>query len=512
MDNSDNTSLQRFAQHKWSIIALVFICVLFFGTWYFLANYAILTLSVTIPSSVNKSDVSVEANYGASSQKIKLNGTSIIPRKTATLTIATNNQQLSTTTSLSIPWYGVTSKQTTLRADYNADKVAYRSTLGSACATYSPASDQLLAYQCSNYSALVHYNTSTSQWGVASIADIPITGAVTPYRGGVIGITMPSDSNGSAAKPLIYVAPDGTYHYYDLPDGVDYSSVYQTTIVTNPTDTSDGRFMIVANSGTVYLATVTDNGRVNYITVSPASGYNPSTTQTLCAFRKTYAYCYQGAHDSDVDTTKKTSVQPKVIQVSFNSSRVQSRNIDTSLLSSFYVTNDGTLFGQQYKSLSLLKQVGDSYKSQEVANNADYAQSSDKLYFISQGGVSTYDSKTNESYQLFRSPNIKPTSILLENTTPFIIGKSVNSDSYTYAWKINSELDTNYGSRLIDLLPSFPVTGAYGATDLVGNTINIDPVTGSAATTEDIRQKKQDTLEYLRLLGVDTNSVKLSNP
>ncbi len=506
-DPNDNT-LQRLAQHKWAITALTVVGILVIGTWYFFANYAIVTLTTIVPSSVKKSDVTAEANFGASSQKINLDGTSIVPRATTSLTIATNNQQISTTTSISIPWYGITSKQTTLHPDYNADKIAYRSTLGDPCATYSPSADQLLAYQCSGDSALVRYDTTGSQWSIASLAPIPAVGTVAPYLGGVLGITLQSEAGAS----LTYITPTGESHYYNLPDGFNYNNMYQLSITTNPTDTTDSRFILTSSTGTIYAATVTDDGQVNYITINAPDKYDPSANQTLCSFRKDQSYCYIGEQDSDSDSSQKAAAPAKILKISFSSSAVKSYAIGTSTLSNLHITNDGTLFGQQYKKLFQLEATGDTYTSREITNNADAAEASDKLYFISQGGVFAYDQQLHESYQLFRSPNIKPSHVIATDSKVFITGKSVNSDYYTYAWKLNSDRDTNYGSRLIDLLPSFPVTGAYGSTDLVGDTINIDPVTGSAATTEDIRQKKQDTLEYLRLLGVDTNSVKLSNP
>lgn len=508
MDESNDNTLQRLARHKWATASLLVICGLIGGIWYFLANYIVVTLSVSVPLSVKIADVTALANYGASSQNIKPNGTAIIPRKTTNLTIATSNQQIATTTSLSAPWYGFTSKKVTLHSDYNADKISYRSTLGDPCATYDQSHDRLLAYQCTGDSALVHYNTSGSQWNIESIAPVSSTGTVMPYHGGVLTITLQAD----AGPSLTYIAPDGTSHYYDLPAGFNYNNMYQMSLVTNPTDTTDSRFIIVADNGTIYLGSVTGDSDTSYVTVAPPEKYDSMANQTFCSFRKEQSYCYIGTRDSDSEPSKKPVAAQKILKVSFTSSKTESYGANTPILNNFYVTNDGTLFGRQFKIISYLKLTGNTYTAQEVTSNADAAETSDKLYFVNQGGLSAYDTKTGDSYQVFRSPNIKPSHIIATDSKLFITGKSVNSDSYTYAWKITNDIDNNYGSRLIDLLPSFPVTGAYGTTDLVGTTINIDPLAGSATSAADIRQKKQDTLEYLRLLGVDTNHITLSNP
>jgi len=92
-----------------------------------------------------------------------------------------------------------------------------------------------------------------------------------------------------------------------------------------------------------------------------------------------------------------------------------------------------------------------------------------------------------------------------------IFGRAANTRDYTYAWKLNNEFDANYSNRLIDILPSFPASAAYGKTDIVGRSIYLEVPFGVTDTDATVLRKKQATLDYLSTLGIDINQVTIAN-
>ncbi|MDB5177167.1 MAG: hypothetical protein JWN75_835 [Candidatus Saccharibacteria bacterium] len=509
--------VRYFQLHRKTIIIIVFLGVLLgLGTNAFL-NYAVVELSVAAPSSVNSRDVQVYANHDTESTLIGSSGISIIPRNTRSLTVTTKNQQMRTITALAIPWYGIAFEHTTLTNDLNADKVAFRSSRYNTCASYNAAADRLLAFACSGNSGLTYYDTTSKEWVNNLITTIGISGQVTAYRGGVIGLSSINNSDSSSRPaPIEYISPNGTRHHYAFPDNfVEYDDFSQISIVTDQTDPSNSHF-ILTTEGIVYLASIDANDNVSYITIPAPSSYNVTKNQTICTFKNVYVYCYRGIIAADDTVSQSSSFQPTIIQASFDNSNTRSFTTNIQIMDTLYSTTSGLLFSKNYKSLSYLKKIGDTYTSQQISDTVDDAQVDAGIYFIDNTGVLTYNTTTATSTQVFRSANVSPKHLITSGGKVFILGYVADDSSYTYtyAWALNNETDTNYGKRLIDTLPSFLTSASdlYGDTDLVGKTVNVTVPYDRAAGTTSIHQKKQATLDYLKSIGVNTSEVTLTNP
>ena len=234
----------------------------------------------------------------------------------------------------------------------------------------------------------------------------------------------------------------------------------------------------------------------------------------MCNLKETAVICYRGLATNIGDTTEDTDkIQPQIIKMTFGSDKPTITTLnDRSLFFEFAVTNDGQLYGLNYKKLVRFEQKDGIYVAQELSQNVDdIAAASDKLYFVQNNGIFTIDPASHDAYQIFYSHNIQPDKLFSSAGHVFILGKSVNNNGATYAWRLNDVDNVSYGTRLIDILPSFPASSAYGTTDLVNNMIYIEVKTARDATASDIRRKKQATLGYLKDLGVNLDQVTITN-
>ena len=181
------------------------------------------------------------------------------------------------------------------------------------------------------------------------------------------------------------------------------------------------------------------------------------------------------------------------------------------MINQYAATDDGQLYGLNHKRLVNFRMSGDTLEPHELSQNADHIAANSNLYFVQDGGVFTIDNQSHDSHQLFYSFNILPEKLIVSGPNIIILGKSVNSDTNTYAWKLNEEYTTDYGTRLIDILPTFPSSPAYGRADLVGTTVYLEITPDRASTPASIQKKKQDTLEYLRTMKVDVDQLTIAN-
>lgn len=485
-------------------------------------NFAIIDISLDIPSTIKKDTVQVYANHDIKSTLINNSGISIIPRNTKKITVVTKNQQMRTISEITIPWYGAVEKQIKLNLDENADKIAFRSSLYNTCASYDAINERLLSFACFGQSGLTYFNTSGRDWLNSLVTKIYLNGQVHPYRGGVIGISAIYDGNPlSLPPPIQYISASGAIRNYKLPDDIADSDISnQPRIITDPSDSLNSRFILIKN-GDVYLATVNAEESVSYVKIPAPSGYNNNHNQTICTFKASNVFCYRGTNVShDYDSPSKdqkvptSAFKPTILQASFETSNTKSFNINVNMLDSLYVTTNGLLFGKDYRTLLYLNKSDNTYTSREISNDVDDAQADSSIYYINDKSILTYNTTNATSTQIFRSTNVLPKFLLPVGGKLFFLGY-VNNDknrTYTYAWVLNREIDRNYGNRLIDKLPSFSSIDKEGDVDLVGKNINITVQYNGPGINNYIQQQKQLTLEYLKISGINTADLILTNP
>lgn len=420
---------------------------------------------------------------------------------------------------INIPWYGYAHKKIALHRDKNADKIAFKSSLDDVCGAYSKNLDRMMQYSCKNPQAVVYYSAPQDKtWSIETLVDgthysnTPIA----PYKGGIIGISYSEDSDAGHYESIVGVSDTGEVRLYQQPDNISRTDFAQARIFTDEQNQANDRFVLVEKNGAIHLATPgqdKDNPAVNYTTIPAPATYSPTLEQTQCHLQDTSVICYRGLATNIGDSTEDTAkVQPQIIKLTFGSEKTTITPIGDSLpIFDFDVTNDGQLYGLSYKKLIRFTQKSNTYYPEELSQNVDSIAAGDKLYFLQNNGVFTIDPTSHDAYQVFYSHNIQPDKLLTSSDRVFIIGKSVNNSEDTYAWRLNDDDDVNYSNRLIDILPSFPASSAYGRTDLVGNTLDIQVLASRIDTEADIRRKKQATLDYLKDLGVNIDQLTIAN-
>ena len=488
----------------------------------FFAQHSFILVSV-----VGASASEPVVTYGSTpsgTDKIGSTGLILVTRATTSI-IVENGEQLKTEVALNLPWYGITGVDVKLDQGRNADKVAFASPYASStCATYSKRVESLLAYKCSNPPSLLQYQTpaNTTWSNKALAANILYPGKIAqPYMGGVIGISVYPQGDESAPQPIVYTSDTGASIPYDMPEGIDESMLAEAQVFTNYTDPTDNRFVFVTFDGTVYLGKPTGvkNG-VKYARAEAPKDYTKTQHKTLCRIVGDNAHCYSGSAprcDSDEPLMRDDTIRT----YDFEGNVVASTELKKSLvLSNIYVTNSGDIYGMQGKKLYAFEKSGDSYESKAITQNSDAAAALDTLYYVQKGTVYQVD-KDGVSHQVFYSKNVKVKSVYASDGKVFILGSLTSSpNDQVHAYQLRDDTATDSGSRVIDLLPAKSGTlPAVTAQSLVGNRLQLEiavPYTkrstsgGIADNTATLNQKKQDVLEALSSLGINTQELEIS--
>ncbi len=509
----------RFVVTHWR--TSLFICVLAGGALLFI-NWWMhnIIIDISVNDTTKGSDPRLYINKGYELEEIGSPGIHIIPRNTQGI-VAQNGANIRTQTPMNVPWYSLlVTQEISLQRDKNATKVAYQSTIDNPCGAYDRTHDRLLQYRCQSPNTVVYYNASDSYpWAIETLASNTLFTAtpVMPYMNGLIGIYYPSSGSENS---IAILHPDGKVQLRQLPDNIStINSVNGASIVTDRQSWDNSNFIYISANGTVYLGNPdeSDQAFVNYKQIDAPKEYNPEKQQTLCSLKGDSAICYRGPRNYTADgptTDDLRGITSEIVTIDIKTAllkRYPLKGAPLISLSSIEMTKDGQLYGLDDKKIIAFKKEGEGYHTRAIAFNVDSLAIADKVLFIQNNGVFTVDPTTDDSYQIFYSHNIKPHQLITSGNDVFILGKSVNSDSTTYAWKLNDEEDLNYGKRLIDLLPSFPHSLVYGDVDLVGDKINITVPSSRDATAKSIEDKKQSTLNYLELLGVDLSNLKIVN-
>lgn len=514
------------------ILTLIFLPVIIYGFVIF-NTYAILSVDLKLPAtlqnnrgsnkhthsdtgSTNDPRIYVNANAG----KIELGspGIYIIPRNSKSI-IAQAGSNIRTTSVLDIPWYGLVAKKIDLRGDKGADKLAYRSTLNNPCTSYSQKSNTTLMYDCKNPKSLLKYDTPVNKpWGTQAITNdlyYPNYEPI-PYRGGIIGISYYLTSDVNTPGLITFVDENGKAHHYQHPEGIELEDLNKTRIFTDQNDQSNSRFVLVSSNGIIYLGQPSTNETESFIDfreITPPSDYNPSVQHTLCSIHNENVTCYRGLLPNLGDSTVETDkVTPQIVKLRFGDQNTQTQQVnDKSVMQEFATTSDGQIYGLNHKRLVLLRDKNSTYYPYELSQNVDHIAANKNLHFLQDGGVFTIDPNTHDSHQRFYSFNIRPDKLYVAGESIIILGKSANNNTFTFAWKLNETFTTNYGNRLIDILPTFPSSPSVSRADLVGSTIYIESTADRSSAPGSVLRKKEETLEYLRALGVDVDTLTIAN-
>lgn len=526
MTNINDTIIEKslafwtYAQKHWRrmIVLGVIVTLLIVATKLFF-SYAVVRLEIVDQAKAG-SQTRIFFNTNTTSKEVTMGEIHIVSRDNMSVTVQAGNN-IRTHSLLDIPWYGIVEKKITLKRDKNADKIAYRSTLDDSCGSYSTERARMLQYDCSETAAVTYFNTpEDGAWELGNVAlDFPFRrNTATPYQGGLIGFTgVPLGTDNIPPGYIMRVSADEKVSYYEQPSDISPAMSYTSKIATDQYDQKNNRFIVISPTGALYLGTPTADPSslsVDYKTILPSKNYASTIEQTTCRLRGTKAICYRGLASNIGDSTQETDkITPEIIRIDFVTGEHKTIPLkDSSLVFDIAVTASDDIYILSHKKLLHLEQYEGSYITKVITQNADAIAANDSLYFTQENGVFQLDKKTLDAHQIFYSHNIKPQKLVAAHQDIIILGKSANTDMYNYAWKLNDEDDLNYGTRLIDLLPSFPESAAYGAVELVGDMAYIQLSSSRDATAKSIAQQKKATLEYLELMGIDTKQLKIANP
>lgn len=509
-----------YTHQKTSVILLV-VVILFFIVVQFFTQNAIMVVNVNTPQQTT--DITTSASRPEGTERVGSTGLMLIPRNTTSLIVSAGAHS-KTEVKIAIPWYGVGSVDVNLVADRNAEKIAYMGMYGDAsCATYSMRLASLLSYKCTNPPSLLQYVVSdTTDWGNKAVAkNMLYPGKVAqPYMGGVIGISSYALGDESAPQPIIYTTDKGEVINYNMPEGIDESSLSYVSIFSNTTDPTDNRFVFVTADGTVYLGTPQgQKGAVRYSKVTAPANYTKTPHKTLCRIATGYAYCYTGGAPVG-DMSASASRDDTIRVIDFNGSVISSAELRTNLLlSALYVTEGGDIYGKSYKKIIALHKVGATYETNEISQNADDAVATKNLYYTQSGGVYEVNAQ-DVAHQVFYSNKIKSEFLYAAGGTVYILGKIREStDERVYAYSLTSQENTTPENRIIDILPTEAgrLPGVIEQ-NFVGNKLLIQlavPISktqkqsGIGITNTVFNEKQQVVRNELTALGIDTSTLDI---
>jgi hypothetical protein len=458
-------------------------------------------------------------------------GLHIVKRTASAASVSAGNT--ATSTALRLPWYGFKHAHLALKLDTNADKLAYKSSLRSACGVYSEALERVSQYSCTSPRVLSVYNTPLdNHWLVDNIAELSYQRqAFTQYQGGLIGLAIdPSNENSSAS--IQAVSAEGASANYPLPNGMqclitacalksdnlklsELQSYPSIQFFTDTKDQTNTRFAIAASDGTLYLAQ-TNQGDVSYRKIDAPKEYNPHTQQTKCDVNKEKVYCYRGLADNPSNGQVSSKDTPTSLYIyNFNSNEEESYKLRDNLSVNFFgITSQNKIFYKEKNTLTHLQLDQKKPREVVVAKNIDKVSAGGSAYYTYSGGVYKVENETLNTYQVFHSDHISPQQLTTTKDSVVILGYAPqNNSTTTYAWKLNNQENLTPGLRLIDRLPSAPSSVAFATTDLVGSRIYIQVPMDRSKPLSYIKEKQEEVLQNLRESGIDTSeleTIKLS--
>jgi hypothetical protein len=510
-------SLQNLVQwlliHKRIVVFYFVLSLIIAFAISFISTNAFVLLRVDQGAAGQK--ITTYASSDAENKVVGASGLIVVPRTTKSLLVSAGDYR-KTQTKLELPWYGFTQKTVKVVQDTNADKVAFKSTAGTTCASYSPRIDKLLYYNCRDPKSVLMYNTPPNKtWTSTLITHMFYSNnEAVPYRGGVIGIAHVDATDAKVEGDIAFTTDTGKLLAYNAPDDTDMSTLAKARIFTDKTNTENKNFIIVDANGNIYLGKPSQNNSVDYRKIPAPAKYHSDYNQTFCTLESESVYCYRGktaAGDIPEDFNLDNVADYSIISTSFSDSGSSTTKLQNGILNFDGVySSNGALYGKSYKKLFRFDKSGGEYKMNELLQNVDSVAGGKELIVAQNSGVYKYNPSTSDFYQVFYSKNITPKSIYSVDEKIFVIGTTAAGDT-TYAYLLNNTPNDSPGKRLIDILPvkSGDLAGA-STNDFVGDTLSITlSITVSRLTPRgnridagEVSARKTEALEALENLGV----------
>lgn len=474
--------------------------------------------NVIVFVSTNSSDRNIKLQVIKDGQVQDIAGSAavIVPRGSDTL-LAVSGDTKASSSSLSLPWYGVMHKTIELKPSKTASKVAFMSPYG-ACAAYNSDLNKLLGYDCEAPQALYEYQTPTNDiWGDRSIR--PLSYAedqlLPPYMNGVIGIAQASEpesgeSHQHGAHVEIKATNPGGTKSYNAPTGIDSENLAGLRVHTDTSSTTNSRFMLTDKFGVVHLGIPSVQGNeITYKSLEAPDKYSSRYNTTACTVSGDRSLCYRGRTAEALAEGTTALTQPKIEEYSFNDGLVSSRDINAPFrIESLYIAGE-SIYAVGDSTLYKLTLKDDKYNATLVEKEITSATSNGyELYFVHEKAAYTYNPKTDTSHLLFKSPNINLVGLYAVDQKIFLLGPTSDSEAVVLAYELT---DTNYDGkkRLIDMLPlaAGSLNEVY-ANDFVGDKVFLqlygDSIADDEVRTLFINAAKEKGVE-LKAENVQTN-------
>lgn len=480
-------------------------------------NYAVVNVEISGRTATERAGAVTYANTDTESAVAGRTGILLIPRSTKSLTVALT-KSIKTQTPLDIPWIGIANKKVSFQTDVNADKIAYQNITNTPCGTYSKNLNRMLAYDCTNPVTLTDYQApQNGYWGNKKLADINFTNRkATPYLGGVIGVAYVPNSDVITPQPIGGISETGGLYYYNAPNAFNLSTLPEATIVTDTTDATNNRFLLITKSGDVYMGTPTPTNTVEYILHPAPKDYDSTYQQTLCSLTGDKVFCYRG--EVIVGDSDAKNLPSSISQFIFGQDTSEEVATDLPIIDEFFSTIDGKLYAKQNKKLFVFNKTGNKYTARELAQNVDSVSAGQGLYITQNNGVFKAASNGTDFHQLFYSKNLAINSVYQSENKIFAIASTAGIKGIYGAYLLNDSSNTTPGQRLIDNFPiSYDSLPNVSNQDLVGDRLYI------AIRYESMRQSdasravdpgkfiaaQAEIKEFLKSRDIDVNSVSL---
>lgn len=491
-----------------TVIGAIILSLLFF-----IINYTFAYIAVEKPDGIR--DTRVSLSYNSYQKEIGKPGLHIVKRGADEISVWSGDN-IHTSSPFKTPWYGFSYKKIKIQYDKNADKAAYQSMLDDACGTYSKNLATLLQYKCTAPRALTRFNTpDRGEWTTNSIySEIYFANmSPKPYIGGLLGV----DYDLHHPPSIVAIRDNGSTRKFNPPEGYRQDTFSSAKIFTDTHTTENNRFVIVESDGTIYLATPTsdDLSAIEYKKIETPKDYDINNSQTICDIKKTIVACYTGQTSTPKGAVSSKPTRSYITIMNFeNNDRREIKLQDNLILQNFVITTDSRMFGSNRGELLYFKQdrSGDKALGIKMSKEISAISADDDIYFIKNNGIYKASTTTFESYRVFYSPSIQPVKLMTVDKKVFTIGKSTFIKNYTYAWQLNNQDNTTNSPRAIDLLPSVPESSTYGTTDLSGDKLYIVTPLTRSSSNKDTERIKRNTLDYLKLIGVNTDEFTIVYP
>lgn len=416
-------------------------------------------------------------------------GNLVLARKdTVSLRVIAGEYQTSKRIS-TLPAVGFSSETINLYKDRDVEKYSGDS-LG--CITYDPGKDAMLSYKCTKPVYLVHYArplSTTAYWEnktVANfIADASSVTSVHPFRGGALALLQPAGGERTPRDVLHYVDSGGNRATYEPPRFFDMSDLGKLSVVTDTEAAESNSFLLVNDNGELHYGT-TEGSTVTYKSMALSDKYNPEFDTLLCRLLGPYVYCYYGEgiidHLDEQPNYRKHAHKGIVEVINFGTEKPTSSVYafsDSMPIAKLYVTQARKLYAVSsnitaYSSLYELELSGGKVTSKPFMSNISSMSTGNGVLYIQNDAVYKVDDKSQESYLVFSSPNLKLSNVVTVGSHIFI-NAFVKDDpaEKLHTYKIlDHASDLPIGKRPVDLLP-FYIRGVTQSVDYSKEAIRI---------------------------------------